>query len=111
MGHPFPETSKGEVGRSVTYSFAICPLMRPLPSSTIVQLLRATIKVLVRVTWTLSALPTSALSDTCVERSQQSHGHLASLLHPGSVTPTPRSLATTRNCGLELMCHSGEGGM
>lgn len=63
--------------------------MRPLPSRIMVQLFRATIRVLVRVMWMVRALPTSALSNTCVGRRQRYPRP-----HTHSVTPP----VTTKDC-------------
>lgn len=65
MRYPLTKNSLRQADSNKTHFFDICPSMRPLPSSTIVQFLRATVRVLVRVMWTLRALPTSALSGTC----------------------------------------------
>lgn len=85
---PSEIANAGRLGRgndSITHSFVICPLMRPLPSRTMVQLFRGTIRVLVRVMWMFRALPTSAFSNTCVGKRQRCP-------RPPGLTATPHSV-------------------
>lgn len=96
---PSEMANAGRLGKgndSITHSFVICPLMRPLPSRTMVQLFRGTIRVLVRVMWMFRALPISALSNTCVGKRQRcpSPPPPASLPHPTKLTVP----VTTRDC-------------